>query len=165
MEPHFWCRLGWGPPAHRIAGAPTRLDALGLEAATYIGVRSLWLAATDDFDQLNEWLIEKIGGAAPSVLEPVGQKPSDSGWVFEFRSSEPEHVLRLGPMKQEQATSQIFRDKEPANYPPQFLYIDLDRQYRTMTQGGPAVVDRWGSAFDRCLAVAEQVVSRLRSLV
>lgn len=142
----------------------TALDVLGLDAATYIGVRSLWLAATDDFDQLHEWLIEKIGGAAPSVLEPVGQKPSDSGWVFEFRSSEPEHLLRVGPMKQEQATAQIFRDKEPENYPPQFLFIDLDRQYKTVTHGGPAVIERWGSAFDRCLAVAEQIVARLRSL-
>lgn len=142
----------------------TALDALGLKTATYIGVRSSWLAATDDFDQLNEWLIENIGGAAPHVLEPVGQKPSDSGWVFEFRSSEPEHLLRVGPMKEEQATSQL-RDKEPGNYPPQFLLIDLDRQYKTVTQGVPAVVERWGSAFDRCLAVAEQVVGRLRSLL
>lgn len=143
----------------------TALEALKLETVTFIGVRSLWLAATDDFDSLNDRLIETIGAGSPSILEPVGQKPSDSGWVFEFRTTEPEHLLRLGPMKPEQAMTQIFRDKEASNYPPEFLFLDLDRQYRTSTTGTSAVIARWSSAFDRCVEVAELIVSRLRSLI
>lgn len=143
----------------------TALEALKLETVTFIGVRSLWLAATDDFDQLNDWLIDTVGAGSSSILEPVGQKPSDSGWVFEFRTTEPEHLLRFGPMKQEQATAQIFRDKEASNYPPQFLFLDLDRQYRTPITGASAVIDRWSSAFDRCVEVAELIVARLRSLI
>jgi hypothetical protein len=138
---------------------------LGIEAATYIGVRSIWLAAADDFDELHTWLVDTLGGQSLSVLEPVGQKPSDSGWVFEFRSSVPEHLLRIGPMKQEQATAQIFRDKAAENYPPQFLFLDLDRQYGAEATPGPEILDRWGKSFDRCLEVAEQIVDRLRSLV
>ncbi len=82
----------------------TAFDALRIETATYIGARSMWLAASDDFDQLREWLLKTMGVPASKVLEPVGQKPTDAGWVFEFRKAQPERLLRLGPMKQEQAT-------------------------------------------------------------
>ncbi|MDQ6775392.1 MAG: hypothetical protein M3071_04030 [Actinomycetota bacterium] len=140
------------------------LDVLEIEAAIYVGVRSTWLAAAESFDELRDFLVANLGGASTSVLEPVGQKPSDVGWVFEFRATQPQHVLRLGPMQQEQASNQIFRDKDPENYPPNFLFLDLDRLYSASPVPREELIGRWGSAFDRCLEVATEVITRLRSL-
>ncbi len=138
------------------------LEVLDLQEVSYVGVRSWWIAATESFQDLRDALIERFAAESTSVLEPVGQKPSDVGWVFEFRSTQPQHVLRVGPMGQEQASREIFRDKDPDNYPPQFLYVDLDRHYSDESVPAAAAVDRWTRTFDRSLSVAEDVMSRLR---
>ncbi len=140
------------------------VDALEVQAATYIGVRSMWVAAVETFDELRDHLIATVGGASAAVVEPVGQKASDAGWVFEFRTTQPQHVLRFGPMHQEQATTQIFRDKDPENYPPNFLFLDLDRLYNGDPVPREDLAARWGSAYDRNLEVATEVLAGLRSL-
>jgi hypothetical protein len=138
------------------------LARLNVESVVYVGVRTMWVVAADDFDSLNEWLVTRLSDGARSVLQPFGQKPSDSGWVFEFRSSEPQHVFRLGPMKVDQAITQVFRDKDPDHYPPQFLFFDIDRLYRE-----PATTDeakrRAHSSLERSPILAERVIASLKS--
>jgi hypothetical protein len=144
------------------AAAETVLETLGLDEVSYVGVRSWWLAAADSFEDLRDHMVELLATNSKSILEPVGQKPSDAGWVFEFRTSQPEHVMRIGPMGAEQAAREWFRDKEPGNYPPHFLFVDIDRHYNGEVIAADEVLDRWDRAFDRCLSVAEDVMSRLR---
>jgi hypothetical protein len=136
------------------------LEELQLEDFVFVGVRSYWLSAADSFEDLNRLLFERLGPANQDLFSPFGQPPVDSGWIFDFRLEDGlVHHLRLGPMKAEQAMAQFFRNKDTENYPPQFLFVDLDR-VRTDEEGGLSF-DDWLRAVERAPAVADDFHSAL----
>jgi len=142
--------LGWG------------LDSLGVERLGYVGVRSFRIAAADSFRALNEWLLDRLMPGHAQLLQPFGSKSSDSGWVLEFHDKDPKHNLRIGPMTPEQAMAQVFRDQDTDHYPPQFLFLDVDRLYSDEEMSASEALQRWESAFDRNLEIGETLSRRLR---
>jgi hypothetical protein len=103
------------------------LNALAVEQVAFLGVRSHWTAATDDFGGLRDALIDRFGGGGSQLSEVAGTRATDVGWVFEFRDKDPQITVRMGPMRSEQAVAQIFRVKDPELYAPDFLFLDVDR--------------------------------------
>lgn len=136
------------------------LEMLGVERIRTVGVRSYWLAAADSFAELNEHLLERFAGTMGRILEPFGTKPSDSGWTFDFHDQDPKHNLRLGPMTAEQAMG-LFRDQEKENYPPQALYLDVDRLYTEDPMEREQALRRWGSAFERNIEISQAICREL----
>lgn len=130
------------------------LEDLLAENFVFVGVRSHWLSATDSFEDLNRLLLDRLGPASEELFSGFGQPPVDSGWVFDFSTEEGLiHHLRFGPMKAEQAMGQYFRSKDAENYPPQFLFVDLDR-VRTDESGGLSF-DDWLRSVERVPSVAD----------
>ncbi len=123
-----------------------------------VGVRSWRMAAVDDFESLNGWLLEDLLNRRDPLFEPFGHPPSDVGWAFDFHEADPKHNLRIGPMKREQAMAQLFRDQTEANYPSQFLMIDLDRFYSDEERTPAAdALERWERTLTRNLEISEAV--------
>lgn len=137
-------------------------DRLKLESFRFIGVRTWWTAAADSFEELNDWMVDRFSKSGKDLFDAVGQKPTDSAWVFEFHDKDPKHTLNIGPMTAEQAVSQTFRDNDPENFPPQFLYIDLDRVYNDDPDlNRPDALDLWRKSFDRSLEMGERIGKQL----
>jgi hypothetical protein len=104
------------------------LDALQVERYQFLGVRTHWIAPTDSFNELRDALIDKIGGGRAVLNEVAGKPVTDVGWVFEFHGEDPRITVRVGPMKPEQAIAmQVFRVDDTSLYPPEFLFLDIDR--------------------------------------
>lgn len=138
------------------------LTELGVGNVRSVGVRSWWMAATDSFEQLNDWVCDKLSPPASAMFNAVGSRPTDSAWVFEFHKSDPKHNLRIGPMTAEQAMRQVFRDQKPENYPDEFLFLDLDRIYNQNLVPADGVLERWESTWDGNLDAAERLQAWLR---
>jgi hypothetical protein len=103
------------------------LDALAVEHYDFLGVRTFWIAPTDSFDGLRDALVAKFAGGRAALNDLVGKAMTDVGWVFEFHDADPRVTVRLGPMKSAQAMAQAFRVDDAAVYPPEFLFLDVDR--------------------------------------
>lgn len=138
-----------------------KLAELEVDALSFVGVRTFWLAAADDFADLHDWMLERLSPTVKPLLEKTGSKPTDSGWVFELTDKDPKHNLKLGPMKPEQAKD-IFRDQNEENYPPQFLFLDLDRVYSDDdSMSRQTALDRWEKSFSRNLEIAQALAEDL----
>lgn len=137
--------------------------SLQVEPVIFLGVRTISLAAASDFEELRDRMVECFSSNAQEVFEPFGRKPSDAGWGFEFRDSEPEHAVRIGPAKHGQAAMQLLRDRDPAKYPPQFLFLDIDRNYHREPIARDSLMERWSALFDRSLKLASSVGTVLQS--
>lgn len=120
--------------------------ALQVEEFAFLGVRTLWLAATDDFDALRDGLVDRFGATMAELGEVAGKRPTDVGWVYEFHGSDPRITVRMGPMKVEQAL-EMFRVKDASLYPPEFLFLDLDR----FMSDDSAPIDRLEHKLDRAI--------------
>jgi hypothetical protein len=139
------------------------LEELAVTEIGFIGVRSYWLAAADSFADLNEWLLERLSPPLTPFFDVVGSKPTDAGWVLEFREKDPKHNLKIGPMTPAQATAQFFRDNDEENFPPQFLFLDIDRIYNEEVIATDKALERWEKSFTRNFEIGEKLGELLNS--
>lgn len=104
------------------------LSLLGVPEVVFVGAETYWIAASDDFEELNAWMSESLGGKALEIANLVDKPVSDCGWVFDFMGEgDPKFHLRLGPMTREQAHQQFFRHHDKEVDPDVFLFLDIDR--------------------------------------
>jgi hypothetical protein len=127
----------------------------------FIGVRTYWAAASDDFDELRDWLRDaSFASSLQEALHPVGQV-TDIGWVCEFMHEDPKHRLAVGPMTREQLQNQILRSAREDDFSEVFLWMDFDRVYNETAHAQAEVVERWERSFRRNLELAAQVGEQL----
>lgn len=130
------------------------VQLLDIETVAFLGVRTHWIAATDNFEELRDHLLESIGGGAGVLAELAGKRSTDAAWVFEFLGNDPRVTVRMGPMTSEQAMAQIFRVEDPALYPPAFLFLDVDRVMSDDDQPAERLLERLNRAIEHNLALA-----------
>jgi hypothetical protein len=129
-------------------------DILDLERFTFMGVRSYWMAPTDDFDALRDTLIDRFGGGTSTIAAVAGSRPSDVAWVYEFHDGQPQITVRVGPMKAEQAMTQFFRAEDATLYPPESLWLDVDRVIIDEDQSADQIMLRLTRAIEHNITVA-----------
>jgi phosphoglycolate phosphatase-like HAD superfamily hydrolase len=142
----------------------TGLEFLDVEQVLFLGIRTHWVAATDSFDELRERLLDNFAGGAAKLANLAGKQSTDVGWTFEFHGSDPRVTVRMGPMKSEQAMRQIFRVEDPALYPPEFLFLDVDRVLADDPQPAHEIIARFNRALEHNLTLAEKFGRYLTTL-
>jgi len=140
------------------------VDEFNVQEVGYIGVRTFWTAAVDDFDRLQEWARESLLSAPlRSASERIGVL-SDLGSTLEFMGADPKHRLQIGPMKREQLLGQILRGAEVDEVPESFLYLDLDRIYNETVFVRDDALKRWEESLRRNLDLAERFAAELTGM-
>lgn len=130
------------------------VDALGVQHVQFLGVRTFWVAPTSSFGELRDALMERFSTAPARLADLAGKRPTDIGWHFEFHGSDPKVTVRMGPMTSEQAMANIFRVGDASLYPPEFLFMDLDRVLNDDAQPAAEVNDRLGRAIEHNMDLA-----------
>lgn len=126
------------------------LSRFNVTEVDFIGARSFWIGPVDSFEELRDNLLERLGSTTfAEVLAEIPGSPSDSGWVVEFHSKDPKHALRVGPMTREQVVAQFIPDAPSDDFPPQFLFLDLDRFLNDGAHPASDVPKVWEHAFAR----------------
>lgn len=140
------------------------LEALGEPDITWMGVRSHDLAPADSLDSLREHMVEGLSAPLADLSGLVGKQPTDVGWVVEFHGEDPRITVRLGPMVPEQATAVFFRDKDESRFPPQFLFLDVDRVLADSTFSSAEVLERWEASLTKARAITARLADWLTEL-
>jgi hypothetical protein len=139
---------------------PRSLEELAVDQVAFLGIRSYWLAAVDSFDELCDWTVKRFSPTEP-FSEAVGARSTDTGWVFEYRAQDPEHIVRVGPMKVQQLTEQILGTSEADLFPEQFLFVDIDRIFRRDPIPTADVAARMQDSLDRALTLGQRIGAAL----
>jgi hypothetical protein len=139
------------------------LEALGVAEIAWMGTRMHWLSATDSFRELCDWFMSRFGSAVPAAAGVLGRSPSDLGVVLEFKDKNPLVTMRFGPMRAEQAISQLFRDKDPTHYPDDFLFLDIDRVHPDETLKTRDALSQWNKRVASLARLGEQVAMEIAS--
>lgn len=137
------------------------LEEFATPQINFVGVRSYWLAAADTFEGLNEWLLERLGPPLADFSDVVGSKPTDAGWVLDYHERDPKHTVRIGPMTPAQVTAQFFRDNDQEHFPPQFLFLDIDRVYNEDVIDAEKALETWERSLARNLEIGEKLAGLL----
>lgn len=140
------------------------LKHLGDPDVAWIGIRSHDLAPADDFAELQAALIRTHSPSAAHLVEMVGAQPSDVGWQFDFHEGHPRITVRFGPMKAEQARTQLFRDNTETHYPEQFLFLDVDRVLPELTLSAVEALEKSSDSLEKQRALVGRVAEWLSDL-
>lgn len=138
------------------------LEALGVRELEFLGVRTYWLAAVDSFDELRDWMVERLSPSEP-FSAALGDVMTDVGWILEYRRQDPQHIIRIGPMTVDQLIEQVLGTSERELFPDAFLFLDLDRMYKETPIAADNAVERAFDAFQRSLAIGEKIAATLIS--
>lgn len=133
------------------------IEALALERVAWTGVRMHWLSAVDSFNELRRWFVDRFGDAPHAASKALGRESSDLGIVLEFRDEKPLYSMRFGPMRAEQAISQLFRDKDASHYPDEFLFLDIDSVYPDDALNGAEALGKWQERVDNLSSLGDRV--------
>jgi hypothetical protein len=136
------------------------LGELGIDQVEFLGIRTYWLAAVDSFADLAVWLRKRLSPSDP-VTAAVNSKPTDLGWVVEFQEKDPKHRITIAPMKVDQLVEQFVGTDKRELFPPEFLFVDIDRFFNATTVDTAAAIDRWEDALQKNLDLGERIAALL----
>ena len=71
-------------------------ELLGVRETLFLGARTHWLAAADDFDALNRGLVEAFGRQTNDLAQLFGVPITDAGWSLDFRTATPSSICASG---------------------------------------------------------------------